>query len=50
MNDFLGGLVLVLEPETIALMLLGAAIGLAVGLLPGLGGPVALALMLHRTS
>jgi TctA family transporter len=49
MNEFLSGLALVLEPETIGLMLLGAAIGLAVGLLPGLGGPVALALMLPFT-
>jgi putative tricarboxylic transport membrane protein len=49
MNEFFGGLALVLEPETIGLMLLGAVIGLAVGLLPGLGGPVALALMLPFT-
>ncbi|MPZ63879.1 MAG: hypothetical protein GEU93_22000 [Propionibacteriales bacterium] len=36
----------VLEPETLLLMLAGIAIGFVVGVLPGLGGSVTLALML----
>ena len=43
------GLALVLEPSTFALMLLGVAIGFAVGVLPGLGGAVTLALMIPFT-
>src|SRR5688572_15237187 len=39
----------VLQPQTLALMLLGVAIGFVVGILPGLGGPVTLALMLPFT-
>jgi TctA family transporter len=39
----------VLEPGTFVLMLLGVAIGFVVGILPGLGGPVTLALMLPFT-
>jgi putative tricarboxylic transport membrane protein len=49
MNELFAGLALVLQPETLLLMVVGSAIGLAVGLLPGLGGPVALALMLPFT-
>lgn len=43
------GLALVLEPATFGLMLLGVAIGFAVGVLPGLGGAVTLALMIPFT-
>jgi putative tricarboxylic transport membrane protein len=43
------GLISVLALETLALMLLGIAIGFVVGILPGLGGAVALALMLPFT-
>ncbi|RZU31004.1 tripartite tricarboxylate transporter permease [Blastococcus saxobsidens] len=43
------GLELLLEPATFALMLLGVAIGFAVGVLPGLGGAVTLALMIPFT-
>jgi putative tricarboxylic transport membrane protein len=39
----------VLQPQTLGLMLLGVAIGFVVGILPGLGGPVTLALMLPFT-
>jgi TctA family transporter len=39
----------VLQPQTLALMLLGVAIGFVVGILPGLGGAVTLALMLPFT-
>ncbi len=45
----LSGLMQVLEPGTFILMLLGVAIGFVVGILPGLGGPVTLALMLPFT-
>jgi putative tricarboxylic transport membrane protein len=45
----LSSLVQVLEPATFGLMLLGVAIGFVVGILPGLGGPVTLALMLPFT-
>jgi putative tricarboxylic transport membrane protein len=45
----LAGLALVLEPETLTLMVLGVAIGFAVGVLPGLGGAVTLALMIPFT-
>lgn len=40
---------LVLQPETFLLMMLGILVGFMVGLLPGLGGSVALALMLPFT-
>ena len=40
------GLYLVLNPTTLGLMLVGIALGFAVGILPGLGGPTVLALML----
>jgi putative tricarboxylic transport membrane protein len=43
------GLLLVLDPATFALMLVGVAIGFAVGVLPGLGGAVTLALMIPFT-
>ena len=43
------GLELLLDPTTFALMLLGVAIGFAVGILPGLGGAVTLALMIPFT-
>ena len=39
----------VLQPETFSLMLVGIGIGFVVGILPGLGGPVTLALMLPFT-
>nr|BAA23266.1 hypothetical protein [Nocardioides sp.] len=39
----------VLQPGTLALLLAGVAIGFVVGILPGLGGPVTLALMLPFT-
>jgi putative tricarboxylic transport membrane protein len=39
----------VLQLQTLGLMLLGVAIGFVVGILPGLGGPVTLALMLPFT-
>jgi putative tricarboxylic transport membrane protein len=40
------GLYQVLTPTTLGLMLVGIALGFAVGILPGLGGPTTLALML----
>ena len=40
------GLTQILNLTTFGLMLLGIAIGFAVGILPGLGGPTAMALML----
>jgi putative tricarboxylic transport membrane protein len=43
------GLSLLLEPATFSLMLLGVLIGFAVGVLPGLGGAVTLALMIPFT-
>jgi TctA family transporter len=43
---FVSGLYLVLAPSALALMLVGIALGFAVGILPGLGGPTTLALML----
>lgn len=49
MGTFLQSLFDVLDGHTFALMLAGVAIGFVVGLLPGLGGPVALALMLPFT-
>jgi putative tricarboxylic transport membrane protein len=45
----LSGFMQVIEPGTLLLMLLGVAIGFVVGILPGLGGPVTLALMLPFT-
>jgi len=49
LEQFFQGLTEVLKPETLAVMLLGMAIGYAVGILPGLGGAVTLALMLPFT-
>ncbi|MPZ72568.1 MAG: hypothetical protein GEU74_04950 [Nitriliruptorales bacterium] len=46
---FFSALEQVLEPTTLGLMLLGVAIGFVVGILPGLGGAVTLALMLPFT-
>jgi putative tricarboxylic transport membrane protein len=46
LEAFLSSLLQVLEPSTFALALLGIAIGFVVGILPGLGGAVTLALML----
>src|SRR5919198_921363 len=46
MDIFISSLFEVLEPQTFGLMLLGVAIGFWVGILPGLGGAVTLALML----
>ncbi|MEE8292525.1 MAG: tripartite tricarboxylate transporter permease, partial [Candidatus Tectomicrobia bacterium] len=43
---FIGGLLQVFTWSTFSLMLVGIAIGFVVGILPGLGGPVTLALML----
>jgi putative tricarboxylic transport membrane protein len=43
------GLGLLLEPSTLALMLVGVLIGFVVGVLPGLGGAVTLALMIPFT-
>lgn len=45
----LSGLVQVISPGAFLLMMIGILIGLVVGILPGLGGPVALALMLPFT-
>ncbi|HLU59709.1 MAG TPA: tripartite tricarboxylate transporter permease [Pseudonocardia sp.] len=49
LTDALNGLTQVFQPVPLALMLLGVAIGFAVGILPGLGGAVTLALMLPFT-
>lgn len=49
LQEFFQGLVQVLQPETFLLMLIGVGIGFVVGILPGLGGPVTLALMLPFT-
>lgn len=46
MDVFFASLLSILEWQTFGLMLLGIAIGFLVGLLPGLGGSVTLALML----
>src|SRR5688572_2084928 len=43
---FAAGLYQVFVPGTLGLMLVGIALGFAVGILPGLGGPTTLALML----
>jgi TctA family transporter len=43
---FASGLYQVLTPSSLGLMLVGIALGFAVGILPGLGGPTTLALML----
>ena len=46
LEAFTEGLFLVFAWKTFSLMLVGIAVGFAVGILPGLGGPVTLALML----
>lgn len=48
-DAFFGSLGSVLEPGTLLLLLIGVAVGFVVGILPGLGGPVTLALMLPFT-
>ncbi len=45
-SAFFSGLYQVFEPSTFGLMCVGLAIGFIVGILPGLGGPTTLALML----
>jgi putative tricarboxylic transport membrane protein len=45
-GSFVSGFLQILTPTTFGLMILGIVIGFAVGILPGLGGPTALALML----
>lgn len=49
LEAFVGGLASILSWPTFGFLLLGVAIGFGVGILPGLGGPVALALMLPFT-
>src|SRR5918996_130015 len=49
LTDALNGLAQVFQPVPLMLMLLGVAIGFVVGILPGLGGAVTLALMLPFT-
>ncbi|HEX3246184.1 MAG TPA: tripartite tricarboxylate transporter permease, partial [Chloroflexota bacterium] len=48
-DAFVGGFLNVFNPATLGYMLVGIAIGFAVGILPGLGGAVTLALMLPFT-
>src|ERR687891_2542865 len=49
LTDALNGLAQVFQPVPLLLMLSGIAIGFVVGILPGLGGAVTLALMLPFT-
>lgn len=49
LQTFFGSLLDVLHPDTLIVMLAGIAIGFVVGILPGLGGSVTLALMLPFT-
>lgn len=49
LDIFFSSLLGILEPTTFLTMLVGIAIGFAVGILPGLGGSVSLALMLPFT-
>jgi putative tricarboxylic transport membrane protein len=46
LNAFVAGFYQVLTPTTFGLMLIGIGVGFIVGILPGLGGPTTLALML----
>ena len=46
MDIFFSALLQVLAPHTLAVMLVGIAVGLVVGILPGLGGAATLAMML----
>jgi len=45
-NAFISGFYQIFTPTTFSLMLIGIAVGFIVGILPGLGGPTTLALML----
>ncbi len=45
-SAFVSGFYQVLTPTTFGLMLIGIAVGFVVGILPGLGGPTTLAIML----
>src|SRR6266511_3904613 len=49
LEQFYQGLTEILKPHTLGIMLIGMVIGYAVGILPGLGGAVTLALMLPFT-
>jgi putative tricarboxylic transport membrane protein len=49
LETFFSSLLGIFEPATLITMLIGIAIGFAVGILPGLGGSVSLALMLPFT-
>jgi putative tricarboxylic transport membrane protein len=49
LDTFFGSLVQIFEPATLLIMFAGIALGFAVGILPGLGGSVSLALMLPFT-
>lgn len=49
LGTFFSSLIGIFEPATLALLLAGVAIGFVVGILPGLGGAVTLALMLPFT-
>src|SRR5918998_1233597 len=49
LETFFSSLLGIFEPATLITMLVGIAIGFAVGILPGLGGSVSLALMLPFT-
>ena len=46
LNAFISGLSQILTLSTFTLMLIGVAVGFIVGILPGLGGPATIALML----
>jgi putative tricarboxylic transport membrane protein len=46
LQAFVDGFFLVLSWNAVSMMVVGVAVGFAVGILPGLGGPVTLALML----
>jgi TctA family transporter len=46
LNAFVGSFFQIFDSVTLSLMLIGIAAGFAVGILPGLGGPTTLALML----
>lgn len=47
--EFVGSLGSIFEPDTFLLMLVGCGVGFVVGILPGLGGAAALALMIPFT-
>ena len=50
LQSFVEGFFLVFAWKTFSLMILGIAVGFAVGILPGLGGPVTLAVATARLS